>query len=91
MLIACRVCCVGIVVARLVSQFCWICKAKWTGYSHVCDGFTESNDLKPKAWNDGEDVPTGILLAKPGLEVRTLCPCVGVAVLHVQCRALALP
>ena len=52
-------------------EFCWICKAKWPGYSHVCDGFTESSDLKPKSWNEGEAIPKGLLTAKPGLEVGT--------------------
>lgn len=47
-------------------QFCWSCRAKWTGYSHVCDGYTDANDLKPTDWNnDGGDVVA--TLGKPEL------------------------
>ncbi len=54
-------------------------QAKWPGYSHVCEGFNESDDMKPKAWNSGEELSTTLTLAKPGLEVRAC------TVTHLTC------
>ena len=56
--------------ARWVVGFCRLCKAKWTGYSHRCKGYSEAKEMSPDEWNkvSNVDVLNMAALSGPGLE-----------------------
>ncbi len=39
-------------------EFCWNCKAQWTGYNHQCQGYSDLRQMGAKEWNTDEDGPT---------------------------------